>query len=79
MDPNEMSPEEIQTVYGDILPMSTVTHVISVQTNVNHDRFTIEMISEDSKRLSLPFTQSALRMLFAIVKEDLKLERQRAN
>jgi hypothetical protein len=78
-NPNEMTPEEIEASYGKAEPMSVVSHVIGVMENAQHDRVTIDAITEDGHRLLIPFNQSALKTLVHMVEDALKTVRPRTN
>ena len=78
-NPMEMAAEELDALYGKPQMLTTITHVLGVQANINHDLFTVEILTEDSKRLNVRFTQAALLNLVACVGDQLNTERPKAN
>jgi len=60
--PLEMSPEELDVMYGKPKNLSAaLTTVLSVTFNENHDRITVEAVTEKDERVSITLTQLALR------------------
>lgn len=57
-DPMEMAAEELDASYGKPLLLGTVTHILGLSQNANHDRFTVEVFTEDTKRLNIRFTEA---------------------
>jgi hypothetical protein len=78
-DPMEMTVEELDVNYGKPELLGTVTHILGLSQNANHDLFTIEVLTEDTKRLNIRFTQAALRMLVELIGDGLSNERPKAN
>jgi hypothetical protein len=80
-DPMEMTIEELDVVYGKPHLFTTITHVLQCVSVGGHDRFTVEIITEDSQRLNIQFTQEALRNLMRLidVEGSLGVDRPKAN
>ena len=78
-DLSEMLPDELDALYGKPTPLATITHVLGNSGNINRDLFTIEVLTEDFKRLNVRFTQAALRNLFALIKDQIGVERPKAH
>jgi hypothetical protein len=78
-DPMEMTVEELDALYGKPHLLSKITHVLGCIGNIHHDRFTVEVITEDSKRAHVQFTQTALRNLMRLVESEFDVERPKAN
>jgi len=74
-----MSIEELEAAYGKPELLSTITHVLAYSENVNHDRITVEVLTEDAKRLKIRFTQEALRSLIRLISDDPSKDRPKAN
>ena len=74
-----MAIEELDALYGKPALLATITHVLGSSGNVNHDLFTIEVLTEDSRRLNVRFTQAALRNLFALIGDQISAERPKAH
>ena len=71
--------EELDALYGKPAALTTITHVLGKSGNINHDLFTIEVLTEDFKRLNVRFTQAASRNLFALIKDQIGVERPKAH
>lgn len=78
-EPSEMLIEELDAIYGEPVQVAAVMHVLEKMENFNHDRFTFEVITEDSKRLQIPFTQSALQSLVWLIGDSLNTPRPKVN
>ena len=61
--PQEMMVEELDVHYGKPVPAPAIVAVLAMAETIHHDRITFEAITEDGKRMLLPFTQQALRSL----------------
>ncbi|MCP3447552.1 hypothetical protein [Bradyrhizobium sp. CCGUVB14] len=78
-DPMEMAVEELDAKYGKPELVGTVTHILELSQNDNHDRFAIQILTEDAKRLNIRFTQAALRTLLSLIGDDVSRERPKSN
>lgn len=78
-EPDEMTIEELDRVYGKPVRMPVVTHVLAKTENVNHDRVVIELATDATTRLEIPFTQTALKALMALIASDLGRARPKLN
>ena len=75
----EMAIEELDALYGKPQLLTTITHVLGTGAKTHHDLFTVEILTEDRKRLYVRFTQIALRNLVAAVGDQLSTERPKAH
>lgn len=78
-DPMEMAIEELDAAFGRPQFLATITHILSCGENVHHDRFTVEAVTEDTRHISIQFSQSALRTLVQMVEASLRADRPKAN
>ncbi len=78
-EPMEMAIEELDAAYGKPQFLTTITHVLSCGENVHHDRFTMEAVTEDARRVNIQFTHCALRTLVQMIESSLRADRPKAN
>jgi hypothetical protein len=78
-DPIEMAVDELDAIYGKPELLGTITHILGLSQNENHDRLAVEVLTEDTKRYNIRFTEAALRTLVSLVGDGLSKERPKAN
>jgi hypothetical protein len=78
-DSIEMAIEGLDLLYGKPELVATITHVLGLSESLNHDLFTVEVITEGSKRLKIRLTEATLRNFVNLIDDRLDMSRPKAN
>jgi hypothetical protein len=81
-NPNEMISEEVDMKFGKASTIHVLKHVIGLEGNLNHDRYTFDVVLETDHRVKIAISQSDWRQMNKMIEIEcspLGIERQRLN